>query len=69
MAVPGVLGNAMAKYAPNVAPSVANALRSGGFDVGISRLNNVPTGVVTNLLPRTAINRLHKVLINKVTHQ
>lgn len=58
MAVPGVLGNAMAKYAPNVAPSVANALRSGGFDVGISRLNNVPTGVVTNLLPRTTINRL-----------
>ena len=58
MAVPGALGNAMAKYAPNVAPSVANALRSGGFDVGISRLNNVPTGVVTNLLPRTTINRL-----------
>ena len=58
MAVPGVLGNAMAKYAPNVAPSVANALRSGGFNVGISRLNNVPTGVVTNLLPRTTINRL-----------
>lgn len=58
MAVPGVLGNAMVKYAPNVAPSVANALRSGGFDVGISRLNNVPTGVATNLLPRTTINRL-----------
>ena len=58
MAVPGVLGNTMAKYAPNVAPSVVNALRSGGLNVGISRLNNVPTGVVTNLLPRTAINRL-----------
>ena len=58
MAVPGVLGNAMAKYAPNVAPAVANALRSGGFDVGISRLGNAPAGVVTNILPRTMVNRL-----------
>jgi len=58
MAVPGVLGNAMARYAPNVAPTVANALRSGGFDIGVSRLSNAPAGVTTNILPRTIVNRL-----------
>jgi hypothetical protein len=58
MAVPGVLGNAMAKYAPNVAPSVANALRSGGFSTGVSRLSNAPVGVATNILPNTIVNRL-----------
>ena len=58
MAVPGVLGNAMARYAPNVAPTVANALRSGGFDIGVSRLGNAPAGVTTNILPRTIVNRL-----------
>jgi hypothetical protein len=58
MAVPGVLGNAMARYAPNVAPTVANALRSGGFNVGVSRLANAPAGVTTNILPATMVNRL-----------
>ena len=58
MAVPGVLGNAMARYAPNVAPTVVNALRSGGFDIGVSRLSNAPAGVTTNILPRTIVNRL-----------
>ena len=58
MAVPGVLANAMVKYAPNVAPTVANALRSGGFDIGVSRLANAPAGTVTNILPKTMVNRL-----------
>jgi hypothetical protein len=58
MAVPGVLANAMAKYAPNVAPTVVNALRSGGFDIGVSRLANAPAGTVTNILPKTMVNRL-----------
>ena len=58
MAVPGVLGNAMVKYAPNVAPSVANALRSGGFSTGVSRLSNAPASVATNILPPTILNRL-----------
>jgi len=61
MAVPGVLGNAMARYAPNVAPTVANALRSGGFNVGVSRLTNAPAGVATNILPPTILNRLADV--------
>jgi hypothetical protein len=61
MAVPGVLGNAMARYAPNVAPTVANALRSGGFNVGVSRLANAPAGVATNILPPTMLNRLADV--------
>ena len=58
MAVPGVLGNAMARYAPNVTPAIANALRSGGFDIGVSRLGNAPAGITTNILPRTIVNRL-----------
>ena len=58
MAVPGALGNAMAKYAPNVSPAIANALSSGGFSTGVSRLSNAPVGVATNILPRTVVNRL-----------
>jgi aspartate carbamoyltransferase regulatory subunit len=58
MAVPGALGNALARYAPNVSPAIANALRSGGFSTGVSRLSNAPVGVATNILPRTMANRL-----------
>lgn len=52
--VGGVLGSAASKI-PGVSPTVVNAIKSGGFDLGVSRV--APAGVTTNILKPTVLTK------------